>query len=196
MKNPDYRDTMYVTDLAVPNTVNTMPEKTMQAFADHGEVEGDQVTTKYAEAQQVMDDLAKVGIDYDDVIETLEREGVEKFVASWDELVDDGQGPAGVAEVSETLEVAATGAAAEAIRTHVPALVDDGFAGKLFAQDATLWGPDGRGGVREAALLGRPAPHLAAPGRRGLRAPQRAPGARASTTSCSAAWAARPSRPR
>ena len=83
MKNPDYRDTMYVTDLAVANTVNTMPEKTMQAFADHGEVEGDQVTTKYAEAQQVMDDLAKVGIDYDDVIETLEREGVEKFVASW-----------------------------------------------------------------------------------------------------------------
>jgi transaldolase len=63
-----------------------MPEKTMQAFADHGEVEGDQVTTKYAEAQQVMDDLAKLGIDYDDVIEVLENEGVEKFVKSWDEL--------------------------------------------------------------------------------------------------------------
>jgi transaldolase len=86
VKNPDYRDTMYLTDLAVPNTVNTMPEKTMQAFADHGEVEGDQVTTKYAEAQQVMDDLAKVGIDYDDVIEVLENEGVDKFVKSWDEL--------------------------------------------------------------------------------------------------------------
>jgi transaldolase len=88
VKNPDYRDTMYVTDLAVPNTVNTMPEKTMLAFADHGEVDGDQVTTKYAEAQQVMDDLARVGIDYDDVIEVLEREAVEKFVASWDELVE------------------------------------------------------------------------------------------------------------
>ena len=86
VKNPDYRDTMYLTDLAVPNTVNTMPEKTMQAFADHGEVQGDQVTTKYAEAQQVMDDLAKVGIDYDDVIEVLENEGVDKFVKSWDEL--------------------------------------------------------------------------------------------------------------
>ena len=86
VKNPDYRDTMYLTDLAVPHTVNTMPEKTMQAFADHGEVEGDQVTTKYPEAQQVMDDLAKVGIDYDDVIEVLEREGVEKFEKSWDEL--------------------------------------------------------------------------------------------------------------
>ena len=86
VKNPDYRDTMYLTDLAVPNTVNTMPEKTMRAFADHGEVEGDQVTTKYAEAQQVMDDLAKLGIDYDDVIEVLENEGVDKFVKSWDEL--------------------------------------------------------------------------------------------------------------
>ena len=102
----------------------------MQAFADHGEVEGDQVTTKYAEAQQVMDDLAKVGIDYDDVIETLEREGVEKFVASWDELVETVKGQLEVAEVSETLEVAATGAAAEAIRTHVPGLVEDGFAGQ------------------------------------------------------------------
>jgi transaldolase len=95
VKNPDYRDTMYVTDLAVQNTVNTMPEKTMLAFADHGEVEGDQVTTKYAEAQQVMDDLAKVGIDYDDVIETLEREGVDKFVASWDELVTTVKGQLG-----------------------------------------------------------------------------------------------------
>ncbi len=92
VKNPDYRDTMYVTDLVVANTVNTMPEKTMQAFADHGEVEGDQVTTKYAEAQQVMDDLATVGIDYDDVITTLEREGVDKFVASWDELVETVKG--------------------------------------------------------------------------------------------------------
>ncbi len=92
VKNPDYRDTMYVSDLVVGNTVNTMPEKTMQAFADHGEVDGDQVTTHYAEAQQVMDDLGRLGIDYDDVIEVLEREGVDKFVASWDELVDTVKG--------------------------------------------------------------------------------------------------------
>jgi transaldolase len=92
VKNPDYRDTMYVTDLAVPNTVNTMPEKTLKAFADHGEVQGDQVTTNYAGAQQVMDDLAKLGIDYDDVIETLEREGVDKFEASWSELVETVEG--------------------------------------------------------------------------------------------------------
>src|SRR3954464_2674436 len=92
VKNPEYSDTMYVTDLVVPNTVNTMPEKTMHAFADHGEVRGDQVTTKYDESHQVMADLAAVGIEYDDVIETLEREGVEKFVASWDELVETVRG--------------------------------------------------------------------------------------------------------
>ncbi len=96
VKNPDYRDTMYVSDLVVSHTVNTMPEKTMQAFADHGEIDGgDQVTTKYGEAQQVMDDLAKLGIDYDDVIETLEREGVDKFVKSWDELVETVRGQLG-----------------------------------------------------------------------------------------------------
>ncbi len=87
VKNPEYPDTMYVTDLCVPNTVNTMPEKTMAAFADHGEVRGDQVTTHFDDAQAVLDALAGVGIDYDDVIATLEREGVEKFVKSWNELV-------------------------------------------------------------------------------------------------------------
>lgn len=87
VKNPDYSDTMYVTDLVVADTVNTMPEKTMDAFADHGEVHGDQVSGMYDDAGQVMDALTAAGIDYDDVIATLEREGVEKFVASWDELV-------------------------------------------------------------------------------------------------------------
>ena len=88
VKNPDYRDTMYVTDLVVPETVNTMPEKTLQAFADHGEVQGDQVRTAYADAAEVMADLRGVGIDYDDVIAVLEREGVDKFVTSWHELLD------------------------------------------------------------------------------------------------------------
>jgi len=88
VKNPDYSDTMYVSELVVANTVNTMPEKTMEAFADHGEVDGDQVTGNYDHAQQVMDDLKSVGIDYDDVIATLEQEGVEKFSKSWQELMD------------------------------------------------------------------------------------------------------------
>ena len=88
VKNPDYPDTMYVTDLVVPNTVNTMPGKTMEAFADHGEVTGDMVTNSHEQAQRVMDQLAAVGIDYDDVIATLEQEGVDKFEKSWAELLE------------------------------------------------------------------------------------------------------------
>ncbi|MGH3368431.1 MAG: transaldolase, partial [Nocardioidaceae bacterium] len=88
VKNPEYSDTMYVTDLVVADTVNTMPEKTMEAFADHGEVHRDQVTGRYGEARELLERLAAAGIDYDDVIATLEREGVEKFTASWDELVE------------------------------------------------------------------------------------------------------------
>ena len=91
MKNPDYSDTMYITELVVPNTVNTMPEKTMMAFADHGEVRGDMVSGTTADAQQVLDELERVGISYDDVVDVLEREGVEKFEASWNELVVDVQ---------------------------------------------------------------------------------------------------------
>jgi len=72
----------------VAGTVNTMPEKTMRAFDDHGEIRGDQVTTQYDDAERVMADLAEAGIDYDDVIAVLEKEGVDKFVKSWDELVE------------------------------------------------------------------------------------------------------------
>jgi transaldolase len=92
VKNPDYSDTLYVTDLITANTVNTMPEKTLDAFAEHGEVPGDTIRGRYAEAKAVMDDLARLGIDYDDVIETLEQEGVDKFVASWEELVETVEG--------------------------------------------------------------------------------------------------------
>ncbi|GAB3263470.1 transaldolase [Nocardioides dilutus] len=88
VKNPDYPDTLYVTDLVVADTVNTMPEKTLEAFADHGEVQGDQVSGRAAEAQEVFDELAAVGIDFDDVLVVLETEGVDKFKKSWDELVE------------------------------------------------------------------------------------------------------------
>jgi transaldolase len=87
-KNPEYRDVMYVEDLIAPGVVNTMPEQTIHAFADHGEVRGDTITPYYNEAQKVLDDLAALGVDYDDVIATLEREGVEKFAASWNELLE------------------------------------------------------------------------------------------------------------
>jgi transaldolase len=86
-KNPEYRDVMYVEDLIAPGVVNTMPEATIHAFTDHGEVPGDTITGYYADAQKVLDDLAAVGVDYADVVDTLEREGVEKFAASWKELL-------------------------------------------------------------------------------------------------------------
>jgi transaldolase len=88
VKNPDYDDTMYVVDLAVPNTVNTMPEKTLEAVADHGVVKGDQVTGFYDDAAALMAKLADAGIDYDDVIAVLIKEGVDKFVTAWDELTE------------------------------------------------------------------------------------------------------------
>ena len=86
VKNPDYKDTMYVDDLVVENTVNTMPEKTMDAVADHGEITGDQVRPFYADAEATMRALADAGIDYDDVIEVLIKEGVDKFIKAWAEL--------------------------------------------------------------------------------------------------------------
>jgi transaldolase len=92
VKNPDYPDTLYVTDLVVADTVNTMPEKTLEAFADHGELDGDQVTGRAADAQEVFDRLAAVGIDFEDVLVVLETEGVDKFKKSWTELVETVQG--------------------------------------------------------------------------------------------------------
>jgi transaldolase len=86
VKNPDYDDTMYVVDLVVEGTVNTMPEKTLEAVADHGEVRGDRVRPFYDDAAAHLQALAEAGIDYDDVIEVLIKEGVEKFVVAWDEL--------------------------------------------------------------------------------------------------------------
>ena len=91
VKNPDYSDTLYVTELVAPNTVNTMPEKTIDAVADHGVITGDTVTGTAGDAQEVFDKLAAVGIDLDDVFIMLENEGVEKFEKSWQELLDDTQ---------------------------------------------------------------------------------------------------------
>ena len=88
VKNPDYSDTLYVTELVAPNTVNTMPEKTLEAVADHGVITGDTVTGRAAEAQEVFDKLVAVGIDLTDVFIVLENEGVEKFEKSWQELLD------------------------------------------------------------------------------------------------------------
>jgi len=97
VKNPDYDDTMYVRDLVVPETVNTMPEKTLEAFADHGEVLGDVVTGKAGEGSALLERLREVGVDFDDVMLVLESEGVDKFKKSWQELVETVQGQMGQA---------------------------------------------------------------------------------------------------
>ncbi|WP_122817671.1 transaldolase [Nocardioides pantholopis] len=92
VKNPDYSDTMYVTELVVPGTVNTMPEKTLEAFADHGEVHGDVVTGRAAEGRAILDRINEVGVDFDDALLVLETDGVDKFKKSWVELVETVQG--------------------------------------------------------------------------------------------------------
>jgi transaldolase len=89
VKNPDYSDTLYVTELVAPNTVNTMPEKTIDAVADHGVVTGDTVTGTASAAQDVFDKLEAVGIDLTDVFLVLENEGVQKFEESWTELLEE-----------------------------------------------------------------------------------------------------------
>ncbi|HZC29027.1 MAG TPA: transaldolase [Gaiellaceae bacterium] len=86
-KNPEYRDVMYVEGLIGPATVNTMPEETIQAFQDHGVVM-ERLTKDIDAAHKLFDDLREVGIDYDDVVRTLETEGVQKFADSFSELLE------------------------------------------------------------------------------------------------------------
>ncbi|MGU3294531.1 transaldolase [Williamsia sp. M5A3_1d] len=88
VKNPDYSDTLYVSELVAPNTVNTMPEKTMQAFADHGTVDTESLAGRGPESQEIFDAISALGIDLTDVFLTLENEGVDKFEKAWGELLD------------------------------------------------------------------------------------------------------------
>jgi transaldolase len=87
-KNPEYSDVLYVEELIGPHTVNTMPEETIRAFQDHGEIRGDTVTKGRKKARALLEQLADVGVDYDDVTKTLELEGVQKFADSFKELLD------------------------------------------------------------------------------------------------------------
>lgn len=85
-KNPDYADTLYVEQLIGPNTVNTMPEETIEAYQDHGRPRS-RLEGGVAEAEAVFAELERAGLDYEDLTDTLEREGVEKFAASFDQLM-------------------------------------------------------------------------------------------------------------
>jgi transaldolase len=97
VKNKAYSDTLYVTELVAPNTVNTMPETTIDAVADHGVISGDTVRGTAASAQGVFDSLAAAGIDLPDVFVVLEDEGVEKFIDSWNQLLSETQNQLGSA---------------------------------------------------------------------------------------------------
>jgi transaldolase len=100
VKDPSYDDTMYVVELVAPGTVNTMPEATLDAVADHGVIRGDTVRPAYEQAEKDLAALAGAGIDLDEVTELLEVEGVQKFEDSWNDLI---------ASVTEQLEQAGTG---------------------------------------------------------------------------------------
>ncbi|MFJ6567238.1 transaldolase [Streptomyces sp. NPDC091292] len=87
VKDPAYKDTLYVDDLVAPGTVNTMPEATLEATADHGKITGNTIAGTYAQARAEIDAVEKLGISYDDVVQLLEDEGVEKFEAAWNDLL-------------------------------------------------------------------------------------------------------------
>ncbi|MEU1420562.1 MULTISPECIES: transaldolase [unclassified Kitasatospora] len=88
VKDPALPDTLYVTELVAPGTVNTMPEATLEATGDHGVITGGTIVANYADATEVMAAIAAAGVDYDDVVQVLEDEGVQKFEQSWNELLD------------------------------------------------------------------------------------------------------------
>jgi transaldolase len=88
-KNPAYRDVLYVEELIGPETVNTMPLETIEAFQDHGEIRGDTVLEGVDEARDLLEQLEKAGVSYDDVVETIEAEGVQKFADSFDQIIEE-----------------------------------------------------------------------------------------------------------
>lgn len=88
VKDPAYKDTLYVDELVAPGTVNTMPEATLEAAADHGDVTGDTVTGGYAAARADLAAVEALGVSYDEVVTRLEDEGVAKFAAAWQDLLD------------------------------------------------------------------------------------------------------------
>jgi transaldolase len=95
VKDPAYDDTMYVVELVAPDTVNTMPEATLDAVADHAKLRGNTIAGTYDDARNVLDELSKLGIEYNEVIEVLEAEGVQKFEDSYAQLSETVHGEIG-----------------------------------------------------------------------------------------------------
>jgi transaldolase/glucose-6-phosphate isomerase len=129
VKDPAYRDTMYVEELLAPDTVNTMPLSTIRAFQDHGDpTAGAFGKAEIEEARRTLDRLTKVGIDYQDVTDVLEREGVEKFAASFDGLMD-------CLDTSRRA-LSQSGWELHNLEGQAPA----GLAAKVWTKDASAWG--------------------------------------------------------
>ncbi|MHA7986459.1 transaldolase [Rathayibacter sp. CAU 1779] len=104
VKDPAFPDTLYVTTLVAPDEVNTMPEKTLEATFDHGEITGNTIAGTYDESNKVLNQIAALGISYDDVTQVLEDEGVSKFIVSWNELLDTVSAALAQAGAKETVQ--------------------------------------------------------------------------------------------
>lgn len=141
-KNPDYRDVVYVEELIAPDTVNTLPPATIDAFRDHGEVRGATAADDPAEARRTLDELAALGVDLDAITERLQRDGVASFARSYDDLI------AALRAKSRQLLVdrvcrqeMALGAAAPAVDARLAAWERDGLLRRIWAKDHTVWSP-------------------------------------------------------
>jgi transaldolase/glucose-6-phosphate isomerase len=139
-KNPLYDDVRYVEPLIGPDTVNTLPDSTIEAFADHGSVE-DTVALDLEEAERVLEELARAGIDFDRVTWELENEGVQKFIDPFDKLmitIVDRMREA----LAESLTVVRSdlAGAESAVEATLAALQDAQFGRRVYARDASVWG--------------------------------------------------------
>jgi len=139
-KNPDYRDVVYVEELVAPRTVNTVPPATLDAFRDHGEVRGETAAEAPEAARQLLDELARLGIDLDAITERLQREGVASFAKSYDDLI------AALRAKSRQLFVdrvcrqdLALGSAKPAVDERLAAWEREGLMGRIRAKDHTVW---------------------------------------------------------
>ena len=141
-KNPDYRDVVYVEELVAPDTVNTMPPATIDAFRHHGEVRGATAAEDFDAARRTLEDLRAAGIDLDDVTERLQRDGVASFARSYDELI------AALEAKSRQLltdrvcrQDLALGAAGAAVEARLAAWEREGLLGRIRRKDHTVWSP-------------------------------------------------------
>ncbi len=143
-KDPLYDDVRYVEPLIGPHTVNTLPDETIEAFADHGVVEKGTIEQGVSEARKVMAELASVGVDLDQVTVQLQSEGIQKFIDPFDQLISTLTRKRAeiLGKKLNGQQVAVDGAMSSLLQTALKSLDDRQFSKRLFARDATLWKSD------------------------------------------------------